>query len=81
MSLEKRPHPFPPPLVEGGQGAGNSEAFRRLDEEMVELSLLIPSSQAGTLEEEARRQGLSAGELVRGLIREFLLCQALWTRN
>jgi Ribbon-helix-helix protein, copG family len=81
MSREKRPHGYPPPLVGGGQGGGSGEAFRRLDEEMVELSLLIPSSQAGTLEEEARRQGLSAGELVRSLIREFLLCQALWTRN
>ena len=61
--------------------AGSGEALRRLDEEMVELSLLIPSSQAEPLEEEARRQGLSAGELVRGLIREFLIYQALWTRN
>ncbi len=61
-------------------GANGSE-LRRLDEEMIELSLLIPSSQAAPLEQEARRQGLSAGELVRGLIREFLLYQSLGNRN
>ena len=61
-------------------GADANE-LRRLDEDMVELSLLIPSSQAATLEQEARLQGLSAGELVRSLIREFLLRQALWNRN
>jgi hypothetical protein len=61
--------------------ATDGSELRRLDEEMIELSLLIPSSQAAPLEQEARRQGLSAGELVRGLIREFLLSQALWSRN
>jgi hypothetical protein len=61
--------------------ATDGSELRRLDEEMIELSLLIPSSQAAPLEQEARRQGLSAGELVRGLIRDFLLSQALWNRN
>jgi hypothetical protein len=57
--------------------AGDENEFRRVDEEMVELSLLIPSSQAVPLEKEARRRGQSAGELVRGLIREFFGYQAL----
>jgi hypothetical protein len=61
--------------------AGDGIECRRVDEEMVELSLLIPSSQAALLEKEARRRGLSAGELVRGLIREFLLYQTLCIRN
>ncbi len=61
--------------------AGDGNEFRRVDEEMVELSLLIPSRQAAPLETEARRRGVSAGELVRGLIREFLLYQALCNRN
>jgi hypothetical protein len=44
---------------------------------MVELSLLIPSSQAAPLEKEARRRGLTTGELIRGLIRDFFGYQAL----
>jgi hypothetical protein len=57
--------------------AGDGNELRRVDEEMVELSLLIPSGQAALLEKEARRRGLSAGELVRGLIWDFFGYQAL----
>jgi hypothetical protein len=53
--------------------ASAGSEFRRVDEEMVELSLLIPSSQAKSLEQEARRRGISAGELIRHLIRDFFL--------
>jgi hypothetical protein len=42
-----------------------------LDEEMVELSLLLPSRQAQALEAAANDQGVTAGQLLRSLIRQF----------
>ncbi len=43
----------------------------RLDAEMVELALLLPSWQASALESAANDQGLTAGQMVRHLIRDF----------
>jgi hypothetical protein len=54
---------------------------RRLDEEMVEMSVLVPRSQAVPLEREARRRGLTAGQMIRCLIRNFFLCQTTLHRN
>ena len=58
-----------------------ASALRALDEEMEELSMLLPTSQAALLEQEASRQGLSAGQLVRSIIRDFFLCQTVFHRN
>jgi hypothetical protein len=55
-----------PPLA-GPSGSDLS----RLDGEMVELSLLLPSWQAAALEMAAEDQGLTAGQVVRQLIRDF----------
>ena len=44
----------------------------RVDEEMTELSVLLPGWQAAELEEAAQAKGLTGGQLVRGLIRDFL---------
>ena len=55
--------------------------IRRLDEEMVEMSVLVPRSQAVPLEREARRRGLTAGQMIRLLIRNFFVCQTTFHRN
>jgi hypothetical protein len=44
----------------------------RFDEEMTELAVLLPGWQASELEQAAQAKGLTAGQLVRGLIRDFL---------
>jgi hypothetical protein len=54
---------------------------RFLDDDMVELSVLLPRQQAAPLEREARRRGLTAGQMIRSLIRQFFLCQAALPRN
>ena len=45
----------------------------QLDEDIVELSLLLPGWQLGALEKLARGQGLTTAQMVRGLIRDYLL--------
>jgi hypothetical protein len=40
--------------------------------EVVEIPLLLPDWQVCALEAAARRRGLTAGEMVRSLVREFL---------
>jgi hypothetical protein len=40
-------------------------------EDMVELSLLLPGWQAEALATEADQRGLTAGQMLRSLIREF----------
>jgi hypothetical protein len=65
------------PLVSSPDGKG----LRALDEEMVELSLLLLRSQAAPLELEAHRRGVTPGQLVRSIIRDFFLCQAVFQRN
>jgi hypothetical protein len=42
------------------------------DREVVELSLLLQAGQVAALEEAAWRRGVTAGELVRTLLRDFL---------
>jgi hypothetical protein len=43
----------------------------RPDDEPVELLLLLPQEQARALEAAARQQGLTVGQMVRRLVREF----------
>jgi hypothetical protein len=41
---------------------------------MVELALLLPARQAEGLEDRARAQGLTPGQLLRRLIQDYLTC-------
>jgi hypothetical protein len=43
----------------------------RLDNEIVELSVLLPSWQVEALENAAQNQGLTTAQMVRVLIRDF----------
>ncbi len=45
--------------------------FRRLDGDMVELSLLLPQWQAEALEQAAQARGWTTAQLIRALIRDF----------
>jgi hypothetical protein len=40
--------------------------------EVTELPLLLPSGEASALEQAARRRGLTVGQMLRQLVREFL---------
>ncbi len=40
--------------------------------EVVELGLLFPAAEAAALEAEARRRGLTLGEMLRRLVSDFL---------
>jgi len=40
--------------------------------DVVEIPLLLPGWQAQALEEAAHHRGLTAAEMVRGLLREFI---------
>jgi len=42
----------------------------RLDEQMTELSLLLPTQQAEALRQAAQLQGVSMGRLVRSLLQQ-----------
>jgi hypothetical protein len=46
--------------------------FCREDEDVVEIPLLIPNWQAEALENAAHQQGLTAGELIRQLLLDYL---------
>jgi hypothetical protein len=52
------------------------EAFRTSeatpDDEVVEISLLLSGRQASALESAAHDRGLTAAEMVRSLLRDFL---------
>ena len=48
-----------------------SADIARLDGDMVELSVLLPSWQAEALESAAQDQGLTTAQMVRSLIRDF----------
>lgn len=50
---------------------GDSREISRFDNEMVELSVLLPSWQADALESAAQHQGLTTAQMVRLLIRDF----------
>jgi hypothetical protein len=45
---------------------------RDLEDEVVEVSLLLPGWQASALERAAHARGLTAAEMVRSLLRDFL---------
>jgi hypothetical protein len=45
---------------------------RELDREMVELLVLVPADEAAALERAAQQRDLTAGQLIRRLIRDFL---------
>ena len=45
----------------------------RLDDDVMELSLLLPGWQLSALEKTARRQGQTTGQVVRRLVQKFLL--------
>jgi len=51
-------------------GAGRESPPR--DGEVIELALLLPSGQVTALERAARCRGLTLGQIVRRLIRDFL---------
>ena len=46
--------------------------IRELDREMAELLVLLPAAEAAALERAAKQRDLTAGQLVRRLIRGFL---------
>ena len=56
-----------------------SDAVRNLDEDMAELSLLVPAWQIQAVAEEAQQQGVSPGQFLRQLLqqalRRFALCR------
>ena len=45
-------------------------------EEVVEIPLLLPNWQAEALESVAHQQGLTAGEMIRQLLLDYLASQA-----
>jgi hypothetical protein len=53
--------------------SGRAPEVLRFDDDMAELSLLLPSWQMVALEEAAQAQGLTTAQLVRRLIRDFFL--------
>lgn len=65
-------------------GCFNESRTRRLDEEMTELSLLLPAGQAAQMERLAYSRDLTCGQLIRLLIREYLadpVCTARSANN
>jgi hypothetical protein len=56
----------------GDADCGKEPDLRRLEEEVVELSLLLPGWQLGALEKTAQSQGLTTAQVVRRLIRDYL---------
>ena len=49
-----------------------NKEIARIDPDMTELSLLIPTWQLDQLEQLARDQGLTLGQVIRRLINAFL---------
>jgi hypothetical protein len=45
----------------------------RLEDDVMELSLLLPGWQFSALEKTARRQGQTTGQVVRRLVQKFLM--------
>jgi hypothetical protein len=54
-------------------GLGVPEPLPYADTEVAELSLLLPGWQAAALEEAARSRGMTAGQILRVLIYDFLV--------
>ncbi len=55
----------------GDRLSGAITEVMRLDQGMVELSLLLPQSQVDALEAAARGRGLTAGQMLRRLIGSY----------
>ncbi len=55
---------------EASQGAAGGPHFG--DEEVVEVGLLLPARQLSAFEAAARRQGLTAAQMLRRLLSGFL---------
>jgi hypothetical protein len=49
-----------------------NKELARIDTDMTELSLLVPTWQLDQLEQLARDQGLTLGQIIRRLINAFL---------
>jgi hypothetical protein len=54
-----------------GRSVLEKSDLRFLDEEMMELSLLLPSVQARALLAAAHGRGLTVGQMIRRLIHDF----------
>ena len=59
----------------GSIASGTMTMTPPMTEDVVELTLLLPGMQAAALEAAAFHRGLTAGELVRRLVRDFLRAQ------
>jgi len=55
-----------------GSIVGRDEPIASSDGDMAELVLLLPAREVDALEEAARQRGLTTGQVLRCLIREFL---------
>jgi hypothetical protein len=60
------------PFSSADRGSRPCEAPVPLDDEMAELSLLLPAWQAMALDRAARADGVSAGQMLRRLIQDYL---------
>ena len=59
-------------MNERADTSANGGKVIRLDGEMAEVLLLLPNEEADALEQAARQRDLTAAQLVRRLIRDFL---------
>lgn len=48
-----------------------AEAHSLFPEGMVEVELFLPGWQASALEEAAHRQGITVGQMLRGMIQDY----------
>jgi hypothetical protein len=55
---------------------GRREGVARPEAEVAEVALLLPPGQAAALERAAHRRGLTVGQLIRCLIRDYLAGEA-----
>jgi len=56
----------------------STSCCREQDDEVVEVSLLLPGWQVTALESAAHDRGLTAAEMVRTLVRDFIGDQGDW---
>jgi hypothetical protein len=59
-------------IVEPDDGQDAPEASGFGDDEVVEVGLILSARQLAAFEEEARRRGLTAGQMLRRLLGRFL---------
>jgi DNA-binding response OmpR family regulator len=72
---DERPRDLRPERVvpmTGSESPAGTREERPREPDVVELSLLLQAGQVAALEEAAWRRGVTAGELVRSLLRNFL---------